>query len=296
MEQNITQGPRLSPSLDGGLLMTYCGRRGAEDDTHGRLLDPEGSPRSEGIRRPIGMGCGAAAPEGIWSGRRHLFAWTDNVNLVREIYFDVADESLNSLDARQLSEIGDLSAPPRMALGEGAVGLLTGLRPEPRVSELGFRLFDLEGEELREEQRFAAPEEGFVYGQTALAYAPGHGFLALSANRSREGGLALLLLTPEGEPRAPPRVLQPGVRFDGFDLAYAEGTYWLATTITEGRETVALVLRLDTSGEPRDAWSSPDLWHSVSLVPRRAGMAMLYAMGGLEGSRVWSRELGCVAP
>jgi hypothetical protein len=131
----------------GGALLTYCGRDGTGDLAMSRIVDASGQTIvDEVVRTQLGQSCGAVAPDGVWTGSHHLFAWTDNSGFEFEVTLDVADASLNSQHATLLAFDGELTVPPRFAVGAQTVTMIVGLAGDAFAI---WRL-DLAGEPLME--------------------------------------------------------------------------------------------------------------------------------------------------
>jgi hypothetical protein len=157
-----------------GSLVTFCGRFGFDDLLASQILDGQGNPlATEIIRNPDGH-CGAARPEGVWTGEAYLFSWIDNSSM--QVLLDVADSQTNSLGLTELALEGDLSAPPRMAVGPDAVLLVVGVH-----------------DEVDEVLAFSLAHDGSILDSYSLALPPDHDVGSLAVGAHPDGSFSVYL-------------------------------------------------------------------------------------------------------
>lgn len=180
-ERPVTQEPAVHRAAEGWLL-SYCGRFGASDEVTSQILDAQGVARSAEVIREPASSCGAARPEGVWTGQVYLFTWTDNSS--GQLYLDVADPQLASVGWVELSSIGSLSSPPRIAVGATGALLVAGVGDTVRVYELG-----LDGRELFT-TLIPLPNELWTHqrvGQLAVGARSDGGYTIFLADREEPG-------------------------------------------------------------------------------------------------------------
>lgn len=170
-ERPVLQPPSIHP-LEEGFLVTFCGRFGFEDELAAQILDAQGQPlATETVRHPRGH-CGAARPEGVWTGQRFLFTWIDNSSM--EVLLDVGDAELASLGVTTLAQDGDLSAPPRIAVGHESALLVVGLRDDQVLA-------------------VSLAHDGTVLDAYPLALPPDHDVGALAVGAHWDGSFSVYL-------------------------------------------------------------------------------------------------------
>lgn len=259
-ETNVPNGFRLAPLDDRRAALAFCGRFGA-DEMGSAFIGSDGDVRVAPARRsPEGFGCGAMHPDVAWSGERAFFSWTNNRGLIdtRAVLLDVTDREGESVDARPVSEAGgDLSVPPRFAVGHGRVAMVTGHQPELRVTRLRFVLFDARGRELTRVDLDAPPETR--WGSTDVV-ATRDGWLVVGTDRTSFDdpvGRALVRLDADGALIEGPRLVEPGWEWSLVELEPRHGgrELLLAGGLESPDGTRGLaVMRLDATGRRVDVW------------------------------------------
>ncbi len=127
-----TEGPRATPTSGGDLMLSYCARVGTEDVmTSLRMATTGAAIGGEVLRSGVETRCGAVAPDAVWTGERHVFAWATNTGAASPgygVYVDVAADDGRSLGARTLRPDGELTDPPRFARDGASTLMLVGRR------------------------------------------------------------------------------------------------------------------------------------------------------------------------
>ena len=300
LAQSVTNGPRLAPSIDRTFIATYCGRQGFDDVATSSRIDAFGAAVAlHGERSPIGRSCGAADPEGIWTGQRHIFSWTDNSSGPvegHETLLDVAREDGVSVGWRTLHDEGDLSAPPRMASSADRVVLVTGVRPAPQVSELAVHALDAAGNELAV-STWLAPEGG-AWGHTPVATGAS-GFLVLGENRFGDG---LFRMRVDAAGIAEPPEPLPGLAGTITSLAMVSrpGGGFVAVGDRSGTEIDGgLVLALDEEGAITFLWAAASegaepYFAFPAIAASGPRVFVAYVTEAAAGPELRVREFGCV--
>jgi len=304
-DTNVPNGFRLAPIDDAVAALAFCGRFGA-DEMGSAFIAPDGEVRVAPARRPPeGFGCGALHPDVAWSGERALFAWTNNRGLIdtRAVLLDVTDRGGRSVDARAVSEAGgDLSVPPRFAVGHGAVAMVTGHQPELRVTQLRFVLLDPRGRERTRLDLDAPPETR--WGITDVV-ATRDGWLVVGTDRTsfdEPVGRALVRLDPAGAVVEGPRSVEPGWEWSRVELEPRPNGELLLAGGLESPDGVngLAVMRLDAAGRRIDVWR-PDPVEGLGLSGFDlvvAGSRVFFIYPGpaedSEPNEVVLWELGCV--
>jgi hypothetical protein len=170
-ERPVLIAPSVHRAAD-GFLVTFCGRFGANDELASQILDAEGQPLATEVVRVPGSHCGAARPEGVWTGQAYLFAFIDNSTM--QVLLDVGDVQTGSLGTTELALEGDLSAPPRIAVGPEAVLLVVGLRDD-------------------EVRAFWLAHDGSVLDSYPLALPPDHDVGSLAVGAHPDGSFSVYL-------------------------------------------------------------------------------------------------------
>lgn len=263
-DRPTTNGPRAAVSDADLTAIVYCGRvlGTGNDVTAAAIVDGNGVLRfGETTAAGVDSACGATDPEILWTTERHLVAWTDNRSggtgtgeMNHDTQLAVMDAEIASQTSRDYSEAGfdgDLSASPRMGQSGERVLLAWGVRPEenrPR-SELRLQALDARGEEVGERARLAPPPprpgtDRADWG--AMVIVPrGDGFLLLSAQRTREGGLLALEVDANGRPGTPRYVADFEDALSHLRGAPTEaGGAYLAMSTSDGSE----LARVDRDG------------------------------------------------
>lgn len=181
-ERPVTSHAIMRPAAQGHLVV-YCGRDVAEDFAMSRIVDTFGATTgSEIVRQPAGFGCGAASPDGIWTGAAYHFGWTDNVNTEHEVLLDLADTSAATTSASVLAPNGSLYAPPRFAVGSDGVVMAAGIDDDA----LGVWRIDHAGTVVLDPIVLVAPDD-FGIGSTAVGTAADGSTWLWIAHRNEDG-------------------------------------------------------------------------------------------------------------
>ena len=226
-QRNVTNGPLIRPSSDGYALLTQCARFGYEDRAAPLRIDASGNVAQDMfIIEPEQQFCGAHDPLGIWTGLRHMVAWTDNST--DELRLAIMDEQLGDRSTILLAPEGDLSAPPRFAIApDGTIALASGLRLGPITIWLMTPDGELLGEPTEVEFEFDLEDPA------DLAITPmDDGGYVIWVDGRWEGGLYRIELDANGEHVAGP-VAMPGWEawlLDDVDVVPAPGGHMLAFT------------------------------------------------------------------
>lgn len=300
--RDTTQGPRSIAAPDGASLV-YCGRFGGNDKTTSLLVDGSGRFVSETQRAPLDRSCGAWQPDGIFTGRRFLYAWTDNSSGPIpgfEVLLDVADPSGASLGSRQLHPEG--GSGPRFALGHDRVAMTVEIRPEPRRSQVAVHFFDLDGADLGAPTILEIPGGVDDAFQTPFPVATSDGWLVLAGSGSRmPAGRFVARFAPDGALVSGPTRVDAGTFFvNGFDDVIARGDGALLASPAQLDGDYAYTVRsLSATGETIAEWR-PNLgadpgFGSAALLEHRGHLYITYTAGVDEThNQVRIRELGCV--
>lgn len=293
-----------APHTD-GMLLTYCGRRGADDVTTRALLDPRGVPIWE-VRAQPDRSCGAWRPVSVATGPRILTAWTDNSSgpvMGHEHLVDVAGPDGESRDWEEVLPEGD--GKPALAVGHGRLVHVAAARPEPRMSALYLQPRSLQGEPLGPAELLleVLGSESF-FGEPWVFPTPS-GFVVHMSEESRElGGRIVLDLDREGRTLGEPRRYDREVELvNTVDDAIAfRGGVILASPIRdEAGELGYRVFFTDARGRTLDAWDpredDPSFGDGV-FVTHGDQLFMAYRRGvvspdgrALVQLRIW--PLGC---
>jgi hypothetical protein len=240
----------IEPSVhraEEGFLVTFCGRFGYEDELAAQLLDAQGQPLATETLRDPQSHCGAARPEGVWTGQRYLFAWIDNSSM--EVLLDVADPTLASLGVTTLAQDGDLSAPPRMAVGPESVLLVVGLRDDQVLA-----LSLAHDGTLLDSYPLAVPPDHDVGGLAVGAH-PDGSFSVYLAERS-DPGLFHSRIDSEGQ--SPPALVEATARFDDPLLVHRPGGLLLVSTAyTDETPERIWIIATDDTGTPTSIETLP---------------------------------------
>ena len=299
--RGTTQGPRAIAAPDGAALV-YCGRFGTNDKTTSSLLDPRGRFVSETQRSPTDRSCGAWEPDGIFTGRRFLFAWTDNSSgpvAGNEVLLDLADASGASLGSRELHPEG--GSGPRFALGHDRIAMTVEIRSEPRRSQVAVHFFSLDGDALGAPTILEMPDVEAVF-QTPHPVATADGWLVVAGAGTRmPGGRFVARLAPDGALVSGPTRVDVGTFFtNGFDDVIARGGGAILASPAQLDGDYAYTVRsLSASGDTVSEWR-PNLGAEPGF-----GQAALLELGGRiyvtytvsvdeTHNQVRIRELGCV--
>ncbi|MCB9595329.1 MAG: putative metal-binding motif-containing protein [Sandaracinaceae bacterium] len=306
-DTRVPNGFRLAPIDGGRAALGFCGRFGGDDVMTSAFVGPDGEVLVAPARRqPMDVGCGALHPDVTWSGERALFSWIDNRGLAegRAVLVDVTDrDGVGTGAGSALYEgSGDLSVPPRFAIGHGAVAMVTGHQPEPRVTRLAFVLYSLDGRE-RARQEFDAPPST-RWGITDVAASP-DGWLVVGTDRTsfdEPTGRPTIRLDADGGLVEGPLLVEPGYEWSVVELEPLPGGGFLLAGLLadpDGGEGVA-VMRLDERGRRIDVWRpDPPTYFGLSgfdLVAQDGRVLLIYA-GPAEDdapNEVVLHELGCV--
>lgn len=289
----VLQEPAVHRAAE-GFLVTFCGRFGANDELASRILTAQGEPLSEEIVRLPGTHCGAARPEGVWTGQAYLFAWIDNSTM--QTWLDVGDPvTTASLGAVELTPDGDLSAPPRMAVGPERVLLVVGVRFTGQV--IAYELAH-DGQVL--EARSLALPPDYDPGSLAVgAHADGDFSVYLA---HRDHGLYHTRISPGELGQTDPTPVEGATaHYDdllllhrpggfvmvsyGYELDFAERIHWL---VTDEAGTVTWQGRLATDDDV--------LYEAWPAVAMHEGEAWVLYVSGHEDETYDLRlaRLGCI--
>lgn len=241
-ERPVTQEPAVHRAAE-GYVLTYCGRFDAQDHVTSQILGTDASTLvPELVRDPQGS-CGAARPEGVWTGERYLFAWTDNSS--DQLLVDIGDPSqTQSEGSMELASDGNLSCPPRIAVGPDAVTMVAGVGND----QIQIFRFTHRGDMLGEASLQTPPE--FGVGQAAIGAIHDGSFDVFVADRW-SAGLYHTRVDPEGV--APPLAPVDGATFRYADLLMlhrAGGLLLIAEANDEDGGTQIQFIATDDRGIP----------------------------------------------
>ncbi len=243
---HVSEGPRMWPGADGVTVLGFCAGFGGENRAATVHLDAAGSiTRPLERREPSDRSCGAAAPEGIFTGQRHLFAWTDNSSgpiQGHEMLVETASAAGESLDWVQLYDEGDLSAPPRWSRNGDNILMVAGVRvDEPRLAIHRYHPLGEQLSSVRMPERWTHVELAPIHG---LNRQPGSGDGWVAAMRGEEGG-ALMKINRAGQPERPQFIMdtQSAFRVEAL-TAYPGGALLLGADIQKRH-----VIWLDAAGD-----------------------------------------------
>lgn len=272
-ETPVISHATMRPAAQGHLL-TYCGRNGADDFTMSRIVDALGTTiGSESVRQPGGYFCGAAAPDGIWTGSAYAFGWADNANTEQEVLLDLADANAISVSSSVLVPNGSLYAPPRFAVGAQGVVMAAGIDNR----DLGLWRIDHAGTTVLDPIVLTPPDDFSIGSTTVGTSADGSTWMWI-ANRNDEG-VRRVVLDAGGE---------VVVAFEPVPIPTGSYTRLMAEPWLGGALVIA------------EAWISPDSFTSWFAVDDRGeiitmeivddGVPALYEASpavAVRGDRAW---------
>ncbi len=297
-DRDMANGLRLSRD-ETGFFAAYCGRFDGEDRAATAKLSDGGVFTEFGLRPPANNFCGAGTPDGIWTGQRHLFAWTDNSTF--DVRLDRADESGKSLSTALLSpKNGDLYSHPRFAMSGDRVLLSYSVLVDQHFLLRVHRLNQL-GEQVGGVVELTAPG-GTDWSDAQLASVPGGGFYLVARN----------MLTQRIDARFDADgvlVSGPTLAVDGLHqhalIGDPAGGYVLVSDVAGPNEDVA-VSRLDATGAVTASWlgkSDPgwalDVFGWPSVATSNGRIVVLYTALGAgtpDHPELRSVTFGCKAP
>lgn len=290
-DRPVTNEPAVHRGQGDGFLVTYCGRFDTDDRVASQLIDATGAALVGEEERDRNGSCGAARPEGVWTGQVYLFAWVDNSS--GELMIDVADATLVSeLDWPEAVGYGDLSSPPRMAVGAFAALMVAG-------EDDG----DVRAYELSLDGRYTMSQPISLPSGTA------RGPLAVGVDD--QGSFTILLAGSDGGLFVTRRVgddIDVPVIMEGADARYSdlllvqrpggllvvaeandeEGNTWIETIATDGYGQPTAIERV-IGGEPALFEARP------AVAVQGSGAWVLYTAGYEDDSfDVRLVELGCM--
>ncbi len=288
-ERPVTQEPAVHRGAEGWII-TYCGRFGAEDEVTSQVLDAQGVSLSAEVVREPPSSCGAARPEGVWTGEVYLFTWTDNST--HQLFLDVADAQLTSLGALELLPDGNLSSPPRIAVGPTGALLAAGFTNDLVLAfELGLdgKLLDVNPVQLPPEVR---------PGPLAVGARQDGGYAIFTAHRNEPG---LYVTRFEGG------VAGEATRVEGADARYGDllllhraGGYLLVAEANDERGATWIgLIATDERGVPTaidglTAESDSLFQAQPAAVMHGEDAWVLYLAGFDDGFDVRLAQVGCV--
>lgn len=274
-----------------GFLVTFCGRFGHDDLLASQILDAQGRPlATEVVRNPDGH-CGAARPEGVWTGQNYLFSWIDNSSM--QVLLDVADPQTASLGLIELAPDGDLSAPPRMAVGPESVLLVVGLRDDQVLA-----VSIAHDGTILDSYPLAVPLEHDV-GALAVGAHPDGSFSVYVAHRS-DPGLLHVRIDDEGTSVA--SVIEDAAALRVHDpllVHRAGGLLLVSTAYTDETSERIWIIATDDTGAPISIEAlpaAPDAFYEASpAVAVHGGDAyVLYTSAYEDGTYdIRLARLGC---
>jgi len=247
---------RATPHSD-GVLLTYCGRFSANDETTRALIGPGGDVRWERRAEPD-RSCGAWFPQSVFTGERILTSWTDNSSgpvMGHELLLDVAGADGESRSNRELFPEGD--GGPTFASAHGRLLHAATVRPEIRQTQIRVQTLDTRGDALGEPVFVDPPPAmGESWFSRAFAVPSRTGFVVHAAQGIRAlGGRFVVAFDRDGVPIGAPRVFDEGYVVNGFDHVFGfEGGAILAGSFGPIGESVYRVLRVDADGEVDAEW------------------------------------------
>jgi hypothetical protein len=228
-----------------GYVVTYCGREGASDETMSRILDITGATIGEElVRAPPGFSCGASAPDGIWTGAAYIFAWTDNAGSDYEVLLDLADADAHTTSSSILVPNGDISSPPRLAVGPSDVVMAAGIGN----TQLGIWRIDRGGTTVSDPIVLDAPDE-FSIGEVAVGVAADGSAWAWVVNHN-DVGIRRVVVDAQGNLIVAFEEL--AIPEGGYDRLHAEawpGGAVITADVATGSAEVTAWFAVDDHGE-----------------------------------------------
>ena len=255
----VPNGLRLTPIDDGRAALAFCGRFGFEDLMASAFVGPDGAVLVPPAQRgPSDVGCGAMHPDVGWTGDVALFAWTNNRGTAdfEGVHVERTDRDGRDRGPVSTETSGDLSAPPRFARGHGGLAMVTGFRPELRVTRLRFFRYDASGREIARADFDAPPDTR--WGETDIAATP-EGWLVVGTDRTsfdEPVGWPAIRLDPNGGVIEGPLLVEPGWEWSRVELEPRPGGGAVIGGLLrdpDGGEGVA-VMRVDERGRRIDVW------------------------------------------
>jgi hypothetical protein len=291
-ERPVLIEPSVHRAADaGGHVVTYCGRFDAYDEVTSRVIDATGAELRAETRREPDSNCGAARPEGVWTGQRYLFAWVDNSS--NELYVDVADESLWSVGWERIEPDGNLSCPPRLSVGPTGVLMVAG------VSNDAVWAYDLALDGSRQGERSIPLPEGYTPGKVAVGVGSDGGFTIVLADRWNPGLWVTRLV--DGTLAMPVPVAGALARYSELLLLQRPGGLLLVTEANyDGGITRVEAIVTDERGEAAEVeplgGGEPPLWEAGAAAAVHGDGAWVAYYAGFEDGTFDVRlvELGCV--
>jgi len=298
LERPVTMGLTVAPSPR-GLVLTYCGRFGADDRAASAFLDARGEPLGGEIRRGDGArSCGAVPQAGLHTGRRHLFAFLTNgpdVSGMFPAFLDVADDTGASLEGRTVEPRGDLYTAPGLAVSGGVVGLLVARRPDVRTVALDLHRLALDGRPLGPPVLVGESSVDVVSYAHGQLVGDGDGGFLIVASDSFRAGVHAARVGPDGSLISPLEPIHAGWQLSELDLAPLPGggAVLVGNDFTPPSSS-AIVARLDTSGAIEAVWEGRDAvpYFLVPAVEVASGRIFVQS-AQVDGTQLEIREFGC---
>jgi hypothetical protein len=286
-DQPVTFEPAVHQADAEGYVVSYCGRFGSQDELTARVIDAMGVDLV--ASSTFGSSCGAARPEGVWTGEAYVFAWVDNVN--SDLRLIGADRTLVGVWFELLEDYGNLSAPPRMAVGPNDVLMVAGAGDQVRAYPIA-----LDGRWL---SSHALPlPDGHDIGPVAVGARSDGAYTIFLADRSLPGLWVMPFRNEEAG--TPSRVEGANARYSELLLLQRAGGLLLVTEANdEDGATWIEIIATDERGVPtaieRITGGERALYEArPAAVVYGGGAFVLYMAGHEEGTfDVRLVELGC---
>ncbi len=163
-----------------GYVLTYCSHFNSDFRVTSRIIAGDGSVLAPEQERAGSSHCISTRPQGVWTGERYLFLWTDELN--GRLVMDIGEPTqAQSTEWIELSPDGNDRSPPRAAVGPGVVAVVAGIRSD----QLQVFRFAPDGTAI-DSASLDLPV-GFSIGPTAIGAAPDGSFSVFVANQVGPG-------------------------------------------------------------------------------------------------------------
>jgi hypothetical protein len=298
------EGPRATPSTHGDFVLAHCHRVGTEGRMGAVKLSAGGTNVTVDRTIDSFSGCGGDEPDVIWTGQRHLFAWTTNSGTSDPGYrlmLAVADEALADFTETPLLENeADINDPPRFAQAGARLAVVVGRRTKLEgPTQLSVYFLSSNGDVAGEPLTIDAPTGIRPRDNVIAAGQDGH-FLIATQNDTAPG--LERALVADGRSIEPLTELLGGpLNYSALDLVARGAGFVLAAHASGIRTPVKEaphVFALDAQGRVTDMLTVtfPDEkfggWPSVAVREGRVFVSYAASLSN-GGEEVRLVELGC---